>query len=68
MADGSLELLFGAAGAAVKDQEQWLRLGGTDLLFGERLVLAEELGVQLDVSGLVHAVNIAEACSNGEVG
>lgn len=68
VADGSLELLLGAAGATVEDQEQRLRIGGTNLPFGVRLVLAQELGVQLDVSGLVHAVDIAEACGNREVG
>lgn len=33
-----------------------------------RLVLAEELRVQLDVSGLVHAVDVAEAGGDAEVG
>lgn len=68
VADGVEVLLLGGAGAAVEDEEDGLGVlganGGGDVL----LVLAEELGVQLDVARLVDAVDVAEASGNGEVG
>jgi len=52
----------------VENEEDGLVLRLTGLFLDIRLVLAEELGVQLDVTGFVHAVDVAEAGGNGEVG
>ena len=68
VADGIEVLLLGGARAAVEDEEDGLGVlranGGLDVL----LVLAEELGVELDVARLVDTVDVAEASGNGEVG
>jgi hypothetical protein len=49
-ADGLLELLDGGAGTAVEDEEHGLVVLAGELLSDEGLVLAEQLGVQLDVA------------------
>lgn len=67
VADGIEVLLLRGAGAAVEDEENGLLLLGADGSLDVLLVLAEELGVQLDIAGLVDTVDIAEAGGNGEV-
>jgi hypothetical protein len=51
----------------VEDQEDRLVLLGSNSVLDELLVLAEKFWVKLDISWLVHTVNIAEPSSNGEV-
>ena len=68
MADGGDELLLGGAGTTVEDEEEGLLLGGANLLLGEGLVLAKELGVELDVTGLVDTVDVSETGGDREVG
>lgn len=68
VADGLLELGLGGAGATVEDKEDGLVGGRAGLLLDVLLVLGEELGVELDVAGLVDTVDIAEASGNREVG
>lgn len=51
----------------MENKEQWLLLGTADLLLGVGLVLSEKLGVELDVTGLVHTVNVSECGSDGEI-
>jgi hypothetical protein len=68
VADGLLELLLGGAGATVEDEEDRLVLLGLGLLLDVGLVLGEQLGVQLDVAGLVDTVDVTEASGDGEVG
>lgn len=52
----------------MEDEEDGLVGGRTGLLLDVLLVLGEELGVELDVTGLVDTVNVTEASGNGEVG
>jgi hypothetical protein len=68
VADGLLELGLGGAGATVEDEEDGLGRLGAGLLGDVLLVLGEELGVELDVAGLVDTVDVTEASGNGEVG
>jgi hypothetical protein len=68
VADGLLELGLGGAGATVEDEEDGLARLGLGLLGDVLLVLGEELGVELDVAGLVDTVDVTEAGGNGEVG
>ena len=65
--DGVQELLLGRSRSAVEDEEDGLVLLGSDGILDVLLVLAEELGVELDVAGLVDTVDVTEASSNGEV-
>jgi len=51
----------------VKDEEDGLVLGGTDLLLDVGLVLLEQLRVETDVAGLVDTVDVTETSGNGEV-
>ena len=55
----------GAGGGRGGDVQRLLM---ADLLLGVELVLLEELGVEADVSGLVHAVYVAEGGGDGKVG
>jgi hypothetical protein len=68
VADGLLELGLGGAGATVEDEEDGLVGTRAGLLLDVLLVLGEQLGVELDVAGLVDTVDVAEASGNGEVG
>jgi len=68
VADASVKLFLGGTGATVEDEEQGLVLGGVDLLLGVGLVLAQELGVEVHVSGLVDSVDVSESGGDGEVG
>jgi hypothetical protein len=68
VANGLLVLGLGGTGATVEDEEDGLVLLGADLLLNILLVTREELGVELDVAGLVDTVNITETSGNGEVG
>jgi len=52
----------------VEDEENGLVLLGANLLLDVLLVTREELGVELDVAGLVDTVNITETSGNREVG
>lgn len=52
----------------MEDEEDGLVGGRTGLLLDVLLVLGEELGVELDVAGLVDTVAVTEASGNGEVG
>lgn len=55
--DGGAELVDGGTRTAVEDKHHGLLLVALKLLADVGLVLAEELRVQLDVAGLVHAVD-----------
>lgn len=68
VADGLLVLGLGGTGATVEDEEDGLVLGGSGLLLDVGLVLAEELGVETNVAGLVDTVDVTETSGNGEVG
>lgn len=68
MADGVEVLLLAGAGATVEDEEDGLVVVGLDGGLDVGLVLAEKLGVQLDVTGLVDTVDVTETGSDGEVG
>lgn len=68
VADGVEVLLLAGARATVEDEEDGLVVGGVDGGLDVSLVLAKELGVQLNVAGLVDTVDVAEAGGNGEVG
>lgn len=68
VADGLLELGLGGAGTTVEDEENGLGGLGAELLGDVLLVLGEELGVQLDVTGLVNSVDVTEASGDGIVG
>ena len=52
----------------MEDEEDGLVGGRTGLLLDVLLVLGEELGVELNVTGLVDTVDVTEASGNGEVG
>ena len=65
--DGVLELLLGATAATVKDKEDWLAVLRAGLVLCVLLVLAEKLGVKLDIARLVDTVDVAESGSDGEV-
>lgn len=66
VADGVDELLLGGAGSTVEDEEDGLVLLGSDGVLDVLLVLAEELGVELDVTWLVDTVDVTEAGGDGE--
>jgi hypothetical protein len=68
VADGIEVLLLAGTGATVEDEEDRLGVLRLDGSLDMGLVLAEELGVKLDVTGLVDTVNVAEAGGDGEVG
>ena len=51
----------------MEDQEDWLVLLGSYGIFDEFLVLAEELGVELDISWLVDTMNVTETSGDREV-
>lgn len=51
----------------MEDKEDGLVLLVANLLLDVLLVTREELGVELDVAGLVDTVNITETSGNGEV-
>lgn len=51
----------------MEDEVEGLLLAA-ELLLGIELVLVEEFGMEADVAGLVHAVDVAEGSGNGEVG
>jgi hypothetical protein len=52
----------------VEDEEDGLVLRGAGLLLDVLLVLLEQAGLELDVTGLVDTVNVTESGSDGEVG
>lgn len=66
--DGLLELLNGGARTTVEDEEDGLVVAVAKLLGDELLVLAKQLGVELDVARLVDTVDVSEAGGDGEVG
>lgn len=68
VADRLLVFLLGGTRAPVEDEVDGLVLVGADLLLDVGLVLAQKLGVQTDVAGLVDTVHITETSGNGEVG
>lgn len=68
VADSLLELLLGAARATVEDKEDGLVVRRANGVLDVLLVLGEQLGVELDVAGLVDTVDVAEASGNGEEG
>jgi hypothetical protein len=67
VANGVKVLLLGGAGATVEDEEDRLVVVGLKGLLDVGLVLAEKLGVELDVAGLVNTVDVTEASGDGEV-
>jgi hypothetical protein len=52
----------------VEDEEDGLVLRRASLLLDVLLVLLEQAGLELDVTGLVDTVNVTESGSDGEVG
>lgn len=67
-ANGVKVLLLGRAGATVEDEEDGLVVVGLEGLLDVSLVLAEKLGVELDVAGLVNTVDVTEASGDREIG
>lgn len=65
--DGVEVVLFAGSGATVEDEEDGLLVLGALLVLHVLLVLAEQLGPELDVAGLIHTVHVAEAGGDGEV-
>lgn len=61
-------LLLGGTGATVEDEEDGLVRLGAEFLLDVQLVLLEQLGVELNVAGLVDTVDITETSGNREVG
>jgi len=59
MGNGLAILVLGRSRATVEDEEDWLGVRATQLLGDELLVFAEELGVQLHVSGRVLEIELA---------
>ena len=57
VSDGLLDLSLGGTGSSVEDEEERSLGSGLDLLGDESLVLSEDLGLELNVSGLVDTVN-----------
>lgn len=68
VADGGADLVLLGTGSAVEDEEDRVLLVALDLSADVLLVLAEQLGLQRDVSGLVDTVNVTETGGDGEVG
>lgn len=68
VANGVEVLLLGGARATVEDKEDRLVVVGLESLLDVGLVLAEKLGVKLDVAGLVDTVDVTKASGDGEVG
>ena len=66
--DGSVNLLGQRTTASVEDEHDGLVLGEVELLLDVLLGLAEDLRVQLDVTGSVHSVDVTEGSSDGEAG
>ncbi|KAI6758907.1 hypothetical protein HG531_014047 [Fusarium graminearum] len=67
-ANGVEVLLLGGAGATVEDKEDRLVVVGLEGLLDVGLVLAEKLGVELDVARLVNTVDVTKASGDREVG
>jgi len=51
----------------MEDQEDWLVLLRSNGILDILLVLTEKFGVELDVTGLVDTVNVAESGGDREV-
>ena len=51
----------------MEDQEDWLVLLCSNGILNILLMLAEKLGVELDVTGFVNTVDVTEPGSDGEV-
>jgi hypothetical protein len=66
--DSGGDLLLGRARSTVEDKEEGKGVLRLELLVGVLLVHGEELGAELDVSGLVDTVNVSETGSDGEHG
>ena len=64
--DGGGNLLVGGARSTVHDEEDGLLLVSAELLLCEGLVLAESLGLEGDIAGLVDTMDIAERGGDGE--
>lgn len=67
VADGIEVLFLAGPRATVEDKVNRLVLLGLDGFLDVSLVLAEQLGVELDIPGFVDAVDITEASSNREI-
>jgi hypothetical protein len=67
IADGVQEVLLAGTGSSVEDEEDGLLVLSLLLLLDVLLVLLEELRSELDVSGLVHTVDVTETGRNREV-
>ena len=63
-----LDLRLGGTGTSVENQEQGLLVAVVQLLGGVLLVLSEDLGSELDVTGLVDSVHVSESGGDGKVG
>jgi hypothetical protein len=66
--DGLGDLGLGGTGSTVEDEEERLLVTVLELLGHVGLVLAKDLGLELDVSGLVDTVDVSESGGDGEVG
>ena len=64
--DSGLDLFLGRSRSSVEDEVDGERVLRLELLVSVLLVLREELGLELDVSGLVDTVNVTETGSDGE--
>jgi hypothetical protein len=59
--------LLAGSGSTVENQEDWLVLLCAYGILDKLLVLAEKLGVELDISRLVNSMDVTETGSDGEV-
>jgi len=64
--DSGLDLFLGRSRSSVEDEVDGERVLRLELLVSVLLVLREELGLELDVSGLVDTVDVSETGSDGE--
>ena len=68
MLDSGADLVLLGTGATVEDKEDGVLLVTLDLGTDVLLVLAEELGLERHVTGLVDTVDVTESSGDGEVG
>jgi hypothetical protein len=66
VADSGLDVVLGGAGTTVEDEPDGLVRLGLALLLDVGLVLAEKLGVELDVAGSIDTVDVTESSGDRE--
>jgi len=68
MPDSSVKFVLRGSRTAVEDKEERLVLRCANLLLGVGLMFAEELRMEMYISRLVDAVDVAKSGSNAEIG